>query len=65
MPITIFWKDGDEDRIDIKDEYSLLLAMNSMGGPVYTLFVIFENTIPNSKHSSVLFICFLSFDIPK
>ena len=41
--MSIFWTDDDDDRIGIQDQNSLLLAMESMGGPIYKLFVVFEN----------------------
>ena len=45
--ITIFWEDDDDDRIDIKDQCSLVIAMKNMGGPVYKIFVVFENNDKN------------------
>ncbi len=41
--MSIFWKDDDDDRIGIQEQSGLLLAMESMGGPLYSLFVVFEN----------------------
>ena len=40
--MSVFWEDDDDDRIGIQDQSSLLLAMESMSGPLYNLCVLFE-----------------------
>ena len=41
--MRVFWMDSDDDRIEIQDQPSLLLAMESIGGPIYKLIVVLEN----------------------